>query len=183
MSTSNGNTSNPSLDAGRPATSGGGEAALKLSFETHLIALQSALAVSFVALQHCPPDLVGYGGAVEGRAFFYTPENRQRLDRLDWSDIENLIGAAATRVDEALHEVLEYGPQPQALQFAAATERVTGTLHGLVYRFESEACELGPRTVNGLRSVIGVCLDAIADLHTQLSELGSLEVAARGRLN
>lgn len=183
MSTSNGNTCNPSLDAGRPTTSGGGATTSTPTLEDHLIALHSALAVSFVALQHCPVELVGNGAAVDGREFFYTPEQRLRIDRLDWCDIEIITGAAARRVLSALGEVLEDGPQPQALEFAMAVERVTGTVLGLVYRFDSQSSQLGYRTVESLRSTIGVCLDAIRDLQAQLGELGVRAIPLRGSLN
>lgn len=106
MSTSNGNTSNPSLDAGRPETSGKGKSASPWNvLERRLIELRAAISLAHIAVDRC--DAFGYGGGEGAREFFCTENGEPRLERLDWLSVEIVVGLIAKRVYEAAEAATE----------------------------------------------------------------------------
>lgn len=106
MSTSNGNTSNPSLDTGRSETSGSAnQKALYNAAEDELLALRSILAIAYVAVIDTPD--MGHGASGDARAYFYGDARSLIPERLDWLDVECSVRHALRRACRATEQVVD----------------------------------------------------------------------------
>lgn len=153
MSTSNGNTSNPSLGAGRPATSGNGQLA---SFDLDELAaaawcLHSAVELARFAVWRCVDvdGALGYGGGIGASEYFRTPEGARRWDRLNWNHVEIVLDAAGARLHVCASE-LPYTDdrlKPEIDGLQEAVWSVVSPMQLVIESFEYQAAKLSSRTV------------------------------------
>ena len=184
MSTSNGNTSNPSLDAGRPETSGEGQSASdSAEFELLLGDLVCALSVAYAAVRYCPRDHLIHGAADGYLEAAYSPTGRRRVDRLDWTDVEQVVLTASERLRGAVEESFADDVEDIGRDFQDALFDLTGALRFLVAFLEVDDVHIDAKMHNGLENTLGMHYQAAISLQKLYEEYGRARLARRGSVN